>query len=181
MEKENWDFVTIEILELKIIQIRKLNTAVDLIKIPVEINALPGEPIPIRDFEYGKSTSIPMEEKSEKYTKKKVSFMGGNFDPIASLFYKKKKSSAQIPIFLGEYENKNNNVIISGLIEGDDWRSDRMDKDDSGGELIEPLKNPNISKNSNPSQTLDFNSYNSYLNGTHLDFETFTNSALFWP
>ena len=81
-----------------------------------------------------------MEEKSEKYTKKKVSFMGGNLDPITSLFYKKKKSSAQKPIFLGEYENKNNNVIISGLIEGDDWRSDWTDKDYS--EDLKKLDDP---------------------------------------
>ena len=78
MEKENWDFVTIEIFELKFIQIRQLNTGVDLIKRSGEINPFLGEPLPLRDCEDGKSRSIPMEEKSEKDTKKKVSFMGGN-------------------------------------------------------------------------------------------------------
>ena len=51
-----------------------------------------------------------------------------------------------------------------------------------GGELIEPLKNPKISKSSNTSKTLDLGSSNSYLNGTILGFlKKFTNSALFWP
>ena len=39
-----------------------------------------------------------------------------------------------------------------------------------GGELKEPLKNPNMSKFSNPSQTLDLISSNSYLNGTVFGF-----------
>ena len=37
-----------------------------------------------------------------------------------------------------------------------------------GGGLIEPFKNPKISKFSNPSQTLDLCSSNSYLNGALL-------------
>ena len=45
-----------------------------------------------------------MEEKSEKDTKKKVSFMGGNLDPVTSNFYKK-NSSAQEPIVLDESEH----------------------------------------------------------------------------
>ena len=52
-------------------------------------------------------------------------------DPVTSHFYKKKKLSAQEPIVLGESENENNDVMISGLIEGGSWRSARMDKDDS--------------------------------------------------
>ena len=52
-------------------------------------------------------------------------------DPFTSHLYKKKRSSAQEPIFLGESENENNDVIISVLVEGNDWRSDRMEKDDS--------------------------------------------------
>ena len=39
-----------------------------------------------------------------------------------------------------------------------------------GGELIEPLKKPKISKCSNPSQALDLSSSNSYLNGTLFGF-----------
>ena len=34
-----------------------------------------------------------MEENSEKDTKKKVSFMGGNLDPVTSNFYKKNLSA----------------------------------------------------------------------------------------
>ena len=39
--------------------------------------------------------------------------------------------SAQELIVLDESENENHYVMISGLIEGGDWRSDRMGKDDS--------------------------------------------------
>ena len=35
LEKENWDFVTIEIIELKFILISQLKTAVDLSKVQV--------------------------------------------------------------------------------------------------------------------------------------------------
>ena len=48
--------------------------------------------------------------------------MSGNLDPVTSHFYKKKKSSAQESIFLDEYENEKNDVMIYGLIEGDYWR-----------------------------------------------------------
>ena len=37
LEKENWDFVNIEILELELIQIRQLKTAIDFLKRSVEI------------------------------------------------------------------------------------------------------------------------------------------------
>ena len=131
MEKENWNFVTIEIIELKFIRIRQLKNAVDLIKRSGGINPFLGELIPIRDGEDGKSRFIPMEERSEKDTKKKVSFMGDNLDPVTSKFYNKKKLSPQEPIVSDESENENNDVKISGLIEGNDWISDRMDKYDS--------------------------------------------------
>ena len=42
LEKENWGFVTIEILEFKFIQIRQLNTAVDLPKKSGGINPFLG-------------------------------------------------------------------------------------------------------------------------------------------
>ena len=48
LEKGNWDFVTIEILELKFIQIRKLKTAVDFLKRAGEINPFLGETISLR-------------------------------------------------------------------------------------------------------------------------------------
>ena len=131
LEKENWDFVTIEILELKFIQIRQLNTAVDFIKKSGEINLFLGEPIPLIDCEYGKARYIPMEENSEKDTKKKVLFMGDNLDLVTSNFYNKKNYSAQEPIVLDESEDENNDVMISGITDGNDRRSDRMEKCDS--------------------------------------------------
>ena len=76
---------------LNFILIRQLNTAVDLIKRSGEINPSLSEPLPLRDCEDGKSRSIPMEEKSKKDTKKKVSFMGGNLDPVTSIFYKEEE------------------------------------------------------------------------------------------
>ena len=72
-----------------------------------------------------------MEENSGKDIKKKVSFMGRNFDPVTSHFYKKKKLSAREPIVFGGSENGNNYVIIYGPIDGVDWGSDRIDDDDS--------------------------------------------------
>ena len=47
-----------------------------------------------------------MEENYEKDTKKKVSFMGGNLDPVTSNFCKKKKLSDQEPIVSDESEIK---------------------------------------------------------------------------
>ena len=96
-----------------------------------EINPFLGGTLPLRDWEDGKFRSIPMEEKSEKDTKKKFSFMGGNLDQVTPHFYKNKKSSAKEPIVLGESKNENNFVMISVIIEGDDWISYRMDKEDS--------------------------------------------------
>ena len=116
---------------MKFIQIRQLKTAVDLIKRSGGINPFLGEPLPLRYCEDGKSRYILMEDRSEINTKKKVSFMGGNFDPVTSHFYKKKKSSAQETIVFDESENEDNNVMIYGLIEGGGWRSDKMDKNDS--------------------------------------------------
>ena len=87
LEKEYWDFVTIKILELKFIQIRQLNIAVDFIKCLGEINPLLGEPLPLIDCEYGKARYFTMEEKSGKDTKKNVSFMVGNLDPVELHFY----------------------------------------------------------------------------------------------
>ena len=61
LDKENWDFVTIEILELEFIQIRQLNTTVDLLKSSGDINHFLVQPLPLRDCAYGKYRSIPME------------------------------------------------------------------------------------------------------------------------
>ena len=98
LEKENWDLVTIEILELKFILISQIKTAVDFLKSSVEINTFLGELLPLRHCEDGKTRYIPMEEKYEKDTKKNVSLMGGNLDPVTSHLYKKKKSSSQEPM-----------------------------------------------------------------------------------
>ena len=131
MEKEHWDFVIIEILEFKFIQIRQLKTDIDLLKSSGDINHFLGEPLPLWYFEDVKARYITKEKNPEKDTKKKVSFMGGNFYPVTSYFYKKKTKSAQEPNVLDESEDENNYVMIYGLIEGGGWRSDRMDKDDS--------------------------------------------------
>ena len=57
-----------------------------------------------------------MKETSKIYTKRRVSFMGGNLDPVTSHSYQKNKSSSQEPIFLDESENENIYVMISGII-----------------------------------------------------------------
>ena len=57
--------------------------------------------------------------------------MGDNLDLMTSNFYKKNKSSAQEPIVIDESEKINNDVIISGLIECNDWIPHSMDKYDS--------------------------------------------------
>ena len=71
MEKENWYFVTIETIEFKFIQIRKLNTDFDLLKKSGMINPFLGEPLPLRDFEHDNARSIPTEENSEKILRKR--------------------------------------------------------------------------------------------------------------
>ena len=86
MGKENWYFVTIEILELESIQIRQLKTDVDLLRRLGEINSFFGEPRPLRYFDDGKARSITIEEKSEKDDNKNVSFVGANLDPVTSHF-----------------------------------------------------------------------------------------------
>ena len=108
----------------------KLNTAVDFLKGSGEINIFLCEPLFLRYYEDGKARYILMEENSEKGTKKKVLFVGGNLDPVTSHFYKK-NSSAQEPIVLDESEDENNDVMISGITDGNDRRSDRMEKYDS--------------------------------------------------
>ena len=47
-----------------------------------------------------------MEEKYEKDTKKNVSLMGGNLDPVELHFYQRKNSSAKETFFLDESEIK---------------------------------------------------------------------------
>ena len=103
---------------MEFIQTRQLKTAVDFLKRSGGINPFLVEPLHLINSEDGKARSITMEEKSEKDTKKKVSFMGGNLYPVTSNFYKKNNLSAQEPIVLDEYENENNDVTISVLIEG---------------------------------------------------------------
>ena len=103
---------------MEFIQTRQLKTAVDFLKRSGEINPFLVEPLHLINSEDVKARSITMEEKSEKDTNKKVSFMGGNLYPVTSHFYKKNSLSAQEPIVLDEYENENNDVTISVLIEG---------------------------------------------------------------
>ena len=57
--------------------------------------------------------------------------MCGDLDPVTSYFYKKKTKSAQEPNVLDESEDENNDVMISGITDGNDRRSDRMEKCDS--------------------------------------------------
>ena len=71
LEKENWDFVTIETIEFKFIQIRQLNTDFDLLKKSGVINPFLGEPLPLRDCEYGNARSTPTEENSKKILRKR--------------------------------------------------------------------------------------------------------------
>ena len=70
LEKENWDFSTIKILELKFIQTKLLKNGVDLLKMSSDIKPFVGEPSPLRDCEDGKARSIPTEEWSEEDNKK---------------------------------------------------------------------------------------------------------------
>ena len=127
LEKSNWSEIY-KILQLKFVQRKNLEQAISSLQKTGDIDPFLVAPIPIQ--EDTKPSSLP--PKSTPVKKKQDPLCrGGNLRKLTSYFSVKKKPFSDQKQDRESVASKvNQSPIIAGLIEGYDWRSNRMDKDD---------------------------------------------------
>ena len=141
LEDDNWKHITNNILKLNNIQTKQLKKAVDMLERTGDVNPFLVEPLPLKTANEQKCKSSPFQSGSPAGRKKlKAESMGGNLNKVASYFTSTRKSPSVEPIIIIDSDDGGVDGAISGLIEDNDWRKDRMDKDDM----------PNLKKLSDP-------------------------------
>ena len=89
------------------------------------------ELIPLKTANEQKRKSSPFQSGSLAGRKKlNAKSMGGNLNKVTSYFTSTRKSPSVEPIIIIDSDDGGVDGAISGLIEDNDWRKDRMDKDD---------------------------------------------------